>query len=278
MEDWFRGRNGTRLYRQSWLPDREIKAVILVVHGLFEHSGRYKNLVDYLVPRGFAVCSFDQRGHGRSEGLRGYVRRFSDYLDDLEIFHSLESQRFTRKRMFLFGHSVGGTIATAYFASHQQDFAGCVLSAATTMPGSSVTRLSIAMARALSAVLPRLGITVIDASAISRDRSVVDAYVTDPLVYRGKIRARLGAELINIMERSLPGKMSNIETPVLLLHGSEDRLSNTEGSSLLYRSVKSTDKTMKYYQGLYHEILNEPERAEVLSDIAAWLEDHIGTG
>jgi alpha-beta hydrolase superfamily lysophospholipase len=143
------------------------------------------------------------------------------------------------------------------------------------MPGSSVTRSSIVVARALSAVLPKMGVALIDASGISRDQSVVDAYISDPLVYRGKIRARLGAELIDTIERSLPSKMAVIEDPVLLVHGTEDRLSNTEGSSLLYKSVKSKDKTLKYYKGFYHETLNEPGRAEVLSDIAAWLEDHI---
>ena len=275
LEDWFRGLNGERLYRQSWLPDKEIKAVVLVVHGLFEHSGRYRNLAEYLVPRGFAVCSYDQRGHGRSEGLRGYVKRFSDFIDDLQTFHALEAERFRGKPMFLFGHSIGGTIATVYFAGHQHDFAGGVFSAATVLPGSSVTRSSILVARALSAVLPKIGVALIDASGISRDRSVVDAYVNDPLVYRGKIRARLGAELINTIERALPPKMSVIEGPILLVHGTEDRLSNTEGSALLYRSVKSKDRTLKYYKGFYHETLNEPGRDEVLSDIVSWLETHV---
>jgi acylglycerol lipase len=277
-EDWFRGRDGTRLYMQAWEPHGPPRAVVLVVHGLFEHSGRYGNLVNCIVPRGFAVYSFDQRGHGRSEGLRGYIRRFSYYVDDLEIFRKLVSERHPAKPMFILGHSVGGTVVADYLPGHQAEFSGCVLSAATTAPGSSVTRSSILMARALSALLPKLGVARIDATAISRDRQVVEAYVNDPLVYRGKIRARLGAELINVIERALPSKVTDIEVPILLIHGSQDRLSNTEGSSRLYAMVKSKDKTLKYYDGFYHELLNEPERARVLADIGDWLENHVRIG
>jgi len=251
---------------------------MLVIHGLFEHSGRYGNLVDYVVPRGFAVHSFDQRGHGRSEGLRGYVRRFSYYTDDLDIFRKLVSARHPAKPMFILGHSVGGTVVADYVSEHGRGFAGCILSAATAMPGSSVTRSSILMARALSAVLPKIGIASIDASAISRDRKVVEAYLDDPLVYRGRIRARLGTELVNVIERSLPSKVADIEAPVLLIHGSQDRLSNTEGSSHLYAMARSKDKTLKYYDGFYHELLNEPGHERVLADIGDWLENHLRIG
>jgi acylglycerol lipase len=274
-EDWFLGRDGTRLFTQTWEPHGSAMAAMLVVHGLFEHSGRYGNLVDYLVPRGFVVHSFDQRGHGRSEGLRGYVRRFAYYTDDLDIFRRLVFERHHAKPVFILGHSVGGTVVADYVSDHGQGFAGCILSAPTAMPGSSVTRSSILMARVLSAVLPRMGISFIDAAAISRDSKVVEAYLQDPLVYRGKIRARLGAELINVMERSLPSRMAAVEVPVLLIHGSQDRLSNTAGSSLLYATIKSKDKTLKYYDGFYHELLNEPGRAEVLADIGEWLENHV---
>lgn len=264
-----------RLYQQNWLPAKDVKAVLLVVHGLFEHSGRYNNLARSLVPRGIAVCSFDLRGHGKSEGLRGYVDRFRDFTDDLEAFRILVSQRYPGKPLFLFGHSVGGTIAVAYAADHQRDVAGCVLSAAVAKPGSSVTSVSIAVARILSAILPKVGVALIDASAISRDERVVAAYVSDPLVYRGRVRARLGAELINMIERSLPSRMAATELPVLVLQGTEDRLSNTASCASIYESVKSKDKTIKNYDGFYHEILNEPGREQVLADIGIWLDHHI---
>jgi acylglycerol lipase len=274
-ESWFRGKGNTRLYRQNWLPDRDIRAVVLVVHGLFDHSGRYRNLVEYLVPRGFAVSSFDQRGHGKSDGLRGYVNRFGDFLDDLDAFRQAVGHEYADKPLFLFGHSAGGLIVIAYVAGHQEGVAGCILSAPTTQPGSSVTRTSIVVARLLSALVPKMGVARLDASGISRDQKVVDDYLRDPLVYGGKIRARLGAELIDTMEKSLPAKMAEIELPILTMHGSADRLSNTTGSSLLHQSVKSKDKTLKYYEGFYHEILNEPGRDQVLADIGLWLDRHV---
>lgn len=274
-EGWFQGQGNIRLFQRSWVPDGDTRAVLLIVHGLFEHSGRYAGLAGYYAPQGFAVCSFDQRGHGKSEGLRGYVNKFTDFLLDLAIFHRLVRSMFPHQRIFMLGHSIGGTIATAYTADHQQDLSGLILSAPTIIPGTSVNSFSIISARFLSVLLPKLGISSIDASAVSRDIGIVEAYRNDPLVYHGKIRARLGAELIDTMQKLLPVKMGQIDLPVLVMHGTIDRLSNTEGSSLLYESVKSKDKTLKNYKGFYHEIFNDPERSQVLSDMRQWLMSHI---
>lgn len=246
-----------------------------MVHGLFEYSGRYQRFADYFVPQGYAVCTFDHRGHGKSDGLRGYVNRFQDFIDDLDIFSRQVQQLYSGLPVFLFAHSIGTTISLAYISGHSEGFSGMVLSAAYTRPGSSVTRSSIVIARVLSTLFPKLGVAPIDDSTISRDNQVVEAYNNDPLVYRGKIRARLGAELINTMERVLPQKIKYITLPVLIMHGSEDRLSNIQGSSFVYDTIGSTDKTIKIYNGFYHEILNEPERAQALHDIEIWLAAHL---
>ena len=270
-EGIFRGHKNLNLYYQRWLPARNPRAILLIVHGLAEHSGRYTNLVNYFVPRGYAVCGLDHRGHGKSEGLRGYVERFSDYIDDLKTFVDIVRGEHGDTKIFLVGHSVGGTIATAYSVNHQHELAGLILSAPTLKVGSSVSRVDIAMARVLSTLLPKIGIAVIDASTISRDEAVVDAYVNDPLVYRGKIRARLGAELVDTIERKLPSQMPKINLPILIMHATDDLLSNPEGSPMLYELVSSKDKTLKRYEGFYHEIFNEPEHKQVLADMEAWL-------
>ena len=132
----------------------------------------------------------------------------------------------------------------------------------------------IIIARALSLLLPKMGLDVIDASAISRDQAVVAAYVNDPLVYRGKIRARLGAELIKAIQ-TLPHQMSQLHLPTLIMHGTADRLSDPKGSEILYQRVSSRDKTLKLYDGFYHEIFNEPERQQVFADMESWLATHI---
>ncbi len=270
IEDRFKGFENLSLYYQGWLPSDEPRAILLVAHGLAEHSGRYINIVDYFVPRGYAVYGFDQRGHGKSPGRRGYVGRFSHFVSDLKTFTDIVHSKHRDAKVFMVGHSVGGTIATTCAARHQDEFDGLVLSGATLKIGASVSSGLVAVALVLSVVLPKLGLEVIDASAISQDKTVVDAYVNDPLVYRGKIGARLGAELIRAMQK-LPRGMPKISLPILIMHGTADRLSNPEGSRMLYERVSSSDKTLQLYEGFYHEIFNEPNREQVYADMQGWL-------
>jgi len=273
-EGYFKGYKGLKLYYQCWLPDKEPKAVLLVAHGLAEHSGRYKNLVNYFVPKGYSVYALDHRGHGKSEGTRSYVDNFNDYLFDLKTFFDMVRKENKNARIFLFGHSLGGTIATAYAVEHQEGLAGLILSGSSLVPSTSVSPALLAMAGVVSALLPKMGVTLLDASAISRDKAVVDAYVNDPLVFRGKVPARMGAELAR-MWKQLPEQMPRIKLPILIMHGFADRLANPAGSKLLYERVGSKDKTLKLYDKCYHEICNEPERKQVFIDMEAWLTKHI---
>jgi acylglycerol lipase len=274
-EGRFRGHKNLNLYYQCWLPAKDPVAILLVVHGGAEHSGRYTNLVDYFVPKGYAVCALDHRGHGKSEGLRCYVNQFSDYLNDLKTFFDIVHGEHGDTKIFLIGHSMGGTIAADYTVHHQHELAGLLLSGAALKIPSNRSPALIAVARMLSLLLPKMGISVlVDASAISQDKAVVDAYVNDPLVYRGKIRARFGAEVIKALQ-ILPRQMPKINLPILIMHGTADRLSDQEGSQMLYERVSSKDKTLKLYEGFYHEIFNEPGREQVFADMEAWLATHI---
>ena len=161
IEAKFSGCENINLYYQLWLPNNGIKAVLLVVHGLAEHSGRYINVVNYFVPKGYAVCSFDYQGHGKSEGLRGYVKRFSCYLDDLKSFLGIVRNMCPENKIFIVGHSVGGTIAATFATNHQDEFDGLILSGATIKPGASLSRIKIAMANFLSLILPKMGVDLI---------------------------------------------------------------------------------------------------------------------
>jgi len=270
----FQGHRNLSLYYQCWLPAAKPKAILLVVPGLAEHSGRYANLVDFFVPRGYALYSLDLRGHGKSEGLRCHVDSFSDYLTDLKIFYDIVRAKHSGAKIFLVGHSMGATVALAYTIDHQHELAGLVLSGAGLKPGASITPLQQAMARIISLALPKMGVTTIEASAISQDKAVVDAYVNDPLVYRGKVRARLGVELLKTIQK-LPKRMSALHLPVLIMHGTEDRLCNPEGSYMIHKKVSSKDKTLKLYEGFHHEVFNEPGRNQVMADMASWLEAHL---
>lgn len=273
-EGKFKGLKGLNLYYQCWLPDKSPKAVLLVAHGMAEHSGRYKNLVNYFVPKGYAVYAFDYRGHGKSEGMRVYVDRFSDYLTDIKTFFDMVRKEQKGAKIFLVGHSMGGTLAVPYTVEHQQEFAGVITSAPSLVATSTVSPALIAIAGVVSALLPKMGVTVIDASTISRDQAIVNAYVNDPLVFRGKIPARTGAELAN-MWKTLSEKMPQIKLPILIMQGTADELANPASSKLLYERVGSKDKTLKLYEGFYHEIFNEPEHKQVMADMEAWLTKHV---
>jgi acylglycerol lipase len=272
IEGRFTGCKGLNLYYQCWLPGADPKAILLVVHGWAEHSGRYTNLANHFVPKGYAIYALDQRRHGKSEGVRGYVERFSDYLDDLETFIQIVKNEYADRNIFLVGHSMGATVATAYTATgtNQQDLAGLILSGVGIKPGQSLSSALIPLARLLSIVTPKMGVMVLDASAISQDNAVVDAYINDPLVYRGKITCRFGAEMLAIL-RKLPSEIPQINLPILIMHGTADRLCNPEGSQILYDNVGSNDRTLKLYEGFYHEIFNEPGHKQVLADTEEWI-------
>ncbi len=274
IEGTFKGHQGLTIYDQCWLPEGTLKAILLVVPGLAEHSGRYMNLVHFFVPRGYAICGLDHRGHGKSEGLRCHIDKFSDYLTDLKTFFDMIRDGHHGTDIFLVGHSMGATIALAYTVEHQKDLAGLVLSGAGLKAGSSITPLQRAAVPIVSLLFPKMGVSVLDATAISQDKAVVDAYVNDPLVYRGKIRARLGAEMLKTI-RKLPSQLPAITLPILIMHGTTDRLCDPEGSKLLYERAGSKDKTLKLYEGFHHEIFNEPGRSQVLADTAAWLDAHL---
>ena len=274
IEGTFKEPTGLNLYFQYWLPDQTPKAVLMIVHGLAEHSGRYANIVNYFVPRGYAVCGFDYRGHGKSDGMRCYVDRFSDYVNDVRAFFEKVHQEYSNLKIFLVGHSLGATIAIAYALQYQRDLAGLIISGTSLKPGASISPALKAVARLIAALFPKMGLTVLDASTISRDKAVVDAYVNDPLVYRGKIPARLAVEMIKTIDK-MPSQIPAINLPIIIMHGTDDRLCNPEGSQMLYDLVGSPDKTLKLYQGFYHEIFNEPEHEKVMADVETWLSAHV---
>jgi len=274
-EGVFPGYQGLNLYYQGWLPPTRTKAVLIIVHGLADHSSRFGDLAGYFIPRGYGVYGFDFRGHGKSPGKRGYVERFSNFVEDLRLFVDFIRNRYQNIKIFMIAHSIGGTVATSYAVSHQQEINGLILSAVTLELGSSVPGLLVSVAPVLSFIIPRVGLYTIDASTLSSEQSVVSAYCNDPLVYRGKISTRLGVEIIKTI-KALHTKMSSIRLPLIILYGTADRLSEPEGSRTLFKLAGSSDKQIKAYDGFFHEIFNESGREIVFKDIDAWLSSHLG--
>jgi acylglycerol lipase len=275
QDGFFTGVRGAKIYHQHWLPETAPKAAVVIVHGLAEHSGRYTNLVNHLVPLGYAVYALDHLGHGKSEGARVYVKRFSDYTETLDTFVDQVRAQLPDTPSALFGHSMGGLIAARYLIDHQDKLSvGAILSAPAVKPGDGVSPVTIALGKVLSALAPKAGVLALDAEAISRDPAVVEAYVNDPLVTRGKTTARLAAEMLKAMQ-AVADAAHTITLPLLILQGQEDCLVDPEGAQMLSDRVGSADKRVRFYPELYHEVCNEPEREEVLADIANWLDAHL---
>ncbi len=273
-EGFFQGIGNQRIYHQRWLPDGETRAALLVVHGLAEHSGRYMNLVRHFVPRGYAVYALDHIGHGRSNGARIYVERFTDFIDTLSAFREMIHPLQNGKPLFLVGHSLGGLIGALYLTDRQDGLTGAVLSGPAVKVADNIPRVAIFMGKILAAIAPRLRWIALDATGVSRDPAVVSAYETDPLVYRGKMTMRLGSEMIQAMRR-IGVEASRIKLPLLILQGSEDRLVDPSGARMLHDRVSSTDKRIILYPRLYHEVFNEPEHDRVLRDVEDWIEAHL---
>jgi|WetSurMetagenome_2_1015567.scaffolds.fasta_scaffold64431_2 acylglycerol lipase len=271
IEGTFEVKDNLSLYYQVWRPPQPPRAVVAIIHGLADHSGRFGHLGNYLAARGCAVYAYDQRGHGRSGGRRCYTNSFADYTDDLERFLDKLNHELYRRPVFLLGHSMGGTIALTYSARHQHGLAGLLVSGPLIKPGPASRSPLLPLAGLLSALLPKAGTVILSSAAISRDNNVIDAYVHDPLVYRGKIPARTGIELLKA-GKALPAAAPGLELPILIMHGTADRLSDSGGSRLLFANLGAKDKTLKLYEGFYHEILNEPGQAGVFKDIEEWLE------
>ena len=266
-----KARGSSRLFQQTWVPDGQTLAVVMLVHGLGEHSGRYAHVAEHLTERGFAIYTLDHYGHGKSDGHAGFVERFSVYLDGVNALLEKARDEQPEVPFFLVGHSMGGLIAATYLLDNQDAFKACVLSGPALKTDQAPPALLLALIRLLSALVPTLPMIRLDASGVSRDPAVVDAYVNDPLNFHGKLSARLIAELSATMDDTL-SRASEIRIPLILLHGEKDLLTAPSGSQEMFDTVSSDDKTLKIYPGLFHEIFNEPEKETVLSDMSAWLE------
>jgi len=263
--------DGLTLYHQTWAPDGDPRAAVLLVHGLGEHSGRYTHVADALVAAGCAVYAVDHRGHGKSEGTRAYVKSYDEFMSDLLLFRRHVESEQPGVPLIVLGHSMGGNLAVGHVLANQEGIAGLAVSGAALQTGDDLSPIQIKIFTLVSKIAPGFRPQGLDSDAISKDPAVVDAYRNDPLVYTGKISAGLGAALIGAME-TFPARYPELRLPVLIMHGTEDRLTPIAGARALEAGATNATVTAHYYDGLFHEVFNEPEQAEVLADLVAWLD------
>lgn len=263
--------DGLELLVQSWRPKGETRGTLIVVHGLKDHSDRYSELAFAAVARGYAVHAFDLRGHGDSQGDRVWVDRFGEYVSDLSQFVAKVQKDEPGKPLFLLGHSMGGAIVTLYTETEKPKLAGLITSAAALERDAPAGLVGVV--KFFSVVAPRLAVFELDDSKFSRDPKVVASIKTDPLVFDGEGPARTASELLGAIE-TLREKAGEITVPLLSLHGTEDQVTPPTGSAWLVEHVSSKDKTHHAFPGLVHDLVHEPERAQVIEVVLAWLDAH----
>jgi acylglycerol lipase len=273
VEDHLIGAGGRRIFWQAWLPEDAPRAVIVIAHGASEHSGRYAHVAARLTAERYAVYAIEHRGHGRSEGQRALIDRLDNAVADLDALVSIATERHPGAEVFLLGHSMGGAIAVRYAVLQNDRLAGLLLSGPLAALEAAPAPQRLA-ARVLSVLTPGLPVVAIDATLISRDPEVVRTYTSDPLVYHGKLPARTVTELAAVID-AFGEQAARITVPTLIMYGTADRLCPPAGSLMLNERIGAADKTLKAYDGLYHEIFNEPEQDQVLDDMCAWLAAHV---
>jgi len=265
---------GLTIHTRLWEPDDPPKAVVGLVHGLGEHSGRYGPVAERLTGAGYAVASFDLRGHGASGGRRGDTR-FTETFGDIDRLLADAAQRFPGLPRFLYGHSLGGLLVLAYTLERRPPVAGVVVTGPPLHNALREQKAKLVLVRLLAPLLPHLALpSGLDDTQISRDPDVVAAYRADPLTH-DRATLGFGVDAIRASDSSLAAA-ATFPVPLLLLHGGADRLTYASGSRAFATAVGDDACTLIVYDGLYHEVHNEPERARVLDDVVAWLDRRLG--
>ncbi len=268
-EDLFEANGGLQLFEQSWSPEAP-RALVVIVHGYGDHCGRYESTALHLARSGYAVQAFDLRGHGRSQGKRCFIRTFDDWLDDLEVVLRRATRRWPGKPVFLLAHSLGGLVVSLFAIDDRAELSGLVLSAPAVKLGEDFSEFEIRASLVLGRLLPHFPMAGVRSASVSRDPAVVEDYQTDPLVHHGSTPARTASEIVRAIWR-VQREAERISTPLLLMHGAEDQVADIEGSREFFELVRSADKRLRVLDGLYHDIMNEPEKASVLEEISDWL-------
>jgi alpha-beta hydrolase superfamily lysophospholipase len=261
------GDDGLKIFVRSWRPD-VVRAVVAVVPGFNSHSGYYAWAGEQFAADGLAMYAVDLRGRGRSDGERFYVRQFSDYVRDVEVMIALAASRDPARPVFLLGHSAGGVVSCLYALEHPGQLAGLVCeSFAFEVPAPD---FALAVLKRLSHIAPHAHVLRLRNEDFSRDRKFVHAMNTDPLIANETQPTLTVAEMVRADER-LRREFPSIRLPLLILHGTADRATKPRGSQVFFDTAGSNDKTLKLYDGHYHDLLNDVDKERVLADIQAWI-------
>ena len=268
-------KDGLELFIRSWIPP-QYKAVIALVHGFGEHAGRYQHVADFLNANGYAVVAIDHRGHGKSGGKRGHSPSFEMTLDDMELFIA-HAKKTTNDKLpfFLYGHSMGGNfVLNTLLRRNLRGITGAVVTGPLVSLSFKPNALLVFLGRFLRTLAPTFSQPGgVKTAHLSRDKSVVTAYINDPLVH-GTITSAAGMDLLEASE-FLDKYAGALPVPTLVMHGGDDLVTSQPRSEAFAQRISSDNITYRKWAGLYHEIHNEPEKAQVLGELIAWLDAHV---
>jgi lysophospholipase len=271
QEASFKSADGFKLHSVKWLPKTEPKAVIVLVHGIAEHSGRYGHVAEAFVNADFAVYSYDHRAHGKSEGEpRTYFTSFDLAVADLAVYIEIVRQENPTKKIFVYGHSMGSLISNLYVLRNQDKIAGWISSGSPLTVDKSLPAPIVMILSAIGAIAPTLRLAKIDPKDLTHDENIVNAYITDPLGDSKPTRLGMARGIIS-NSHVVIGQLPNLKMPILLLHGGSDKICPPSASPLIHEKAGSKDKTLKIYDGLYHEIHNETHYGRIMTDVIEWI-------
>ncbi|XP_063425360.1 monoglyceride lipase-like [Mytilus trossulus] len=271
--------DGKKLYCRYWNEEQQIdsaptRGLVFICHGAAEHCLCYTELAMYLIENGFYVFAHDHVGHGQSDGDRVHVETFDTYVND--VFQHVDGVKKNfpdNTPVFIIGHSMGGTISVLCGLERPDYFNGVILIGPALIPSpDAASPVKVFLGKIAAKILPQLCVIKLDSKGLSRDAAVVKKYDDDPLVWHHGLKARWGVSFLKAMD-TIKEKQSTVEWPFLALHGDEDKLCDVEGAIKFHELAKSTDKEIKIYKGLYHQLHNELEEDKkvVFEDIKSWL-------
>ncbi len=271
-ESSFEGVGGLNIFTRSWQPEGTARGVVVIVHGFNSHSGQYLWAGEQFAAKGLAVYALDLRGRGRSDGERYYVEKIEDYVSDVAAFVSAAKAENPGLPVFVLGHSAGGVISCTYALDHQSEIDGLICeSFAFELP---VPDLVLSFLKGLSYITPHTHVFSLNNKDFSRDPAVVESMNDDPLIKGESQPAQTAAVMVRADER-LKNEFSQITLPVLIMHGTEDKATKPSGSRHFYEQAGSSDKTLKLYEGHFHDLLNDIDKEIVMADIQNWIDERI---
>ena len=270
-ESNFKGVGGLNIFFRSWLPaSGAARGVVAIVPGFNSHSGYYEWVAAQLTADGLAVYAIDLRGRGRSDGERFYVQNFEDYVTDVASFVSIIKEKEKGLAVFMLGHSAGGVVACSYTLDHQQELAGLICeSFAYQVPAPD---FALAVLKGLSHIAPHAHVLKLHNEDFSRDPVVVELMNNDPLIAHEVQPTQTVAAMVRADER-LKKEFPKITLPLLILHGTKDKATKPGGSQHFFETAGSKDKTLKLYEGSFHDPLNDLDKKTVMADILSWINE-----